>query len=505
MTPHDSHEKLGKPSPPLLLQAPRRPFWKRGGVWLIALVLLAVAATVAWRSRSDARSGGEASSNAAARSGRPGSAGAPGSGKGMGGRSQAPVVVATAKRGDLDVYLNGLGTVVPLNTVAVKSRVDGQLLRVLFREGQMVKKGEMLAEIDPRPFDVQLTQAEGQMARDQALLANAKVDLERYKTLFAQDSIARQQVDTQASLVRQYEGNVKVDQGLIDNAKLQLSYTKITAPIAGRAGLRQVDPGNMVHASDTNGIVVLTQLQPISVLFTVPEDNLPAVMARVRSGDKVPVDGWDRAQKTRLASGVLHSVDNQIDPTTGTIKMKAQFSNTDGMLFPNQFVNTRMLVDVLRNVTLIPSAGVQRGAQGTFVYLLQPDSTVALRAVKVGPSQGEMSAITSGIKPGDQVVVEGVDRLRDGAKVEVANAPAGARGGKRNSGDGARGTPPEATGAKDSTGVAQAATLPRPHGRRHDAAGAQKETQTETPADAQAAGPGASTASENRSRTAAGG
>src|SRR5438067_9402189 len=347
-----------------------------------------------------------------------------------------PVVATAATQGDIDVIVNGLGTVTPLRTVAVKTRVDGELVRVLFEEGRLVKAGELLAEIDPRAFQVQLQQAEGQLARDRALLENARLDLERYNTLFQQDSIAKQQVDTQASLVRQYEGAIRVDASQVENARLQLAYARITAPVSGRLGLRQVDPGNIVHAGDANGIVVITQLEPISVLYTIPQDLLPAVMKRLQSGDAIAVEAWDREQTMKLADGALASADNQVDPQTGTLKLKAHFANSDHALFPQQFVNVRMKLDTLHDSVIVPAAAVQRGSQGMFVYVVQPDQTVALRTVKLGPADGQRQSIADGVKPGEQVVTDGTDRLRPGSQVEVASArpeikpPAGAPPGK---------------------------------------------------------------------------
>ena len=334
-----------------------------------------------------------------------------------------PVVAAAATSGDIDVIVNGLGTVTPLRTVTVRSRVDGELMRVLFEEGQVVKPGQLLAEIDPRPFRVQLAQAEGQLARDQALLENAKLDLERYKVLFQQDSIARQQVDTQASLVRQYEGAVQVDASQIDNARLQLDYARIAAPVAGRVGLRLVDPGNIVRGGDAGGLVVITQLQPVAVVFTVPQDMLPAVLKRQQAGHKLPVEAWDREQKVRLAEGTLASADNMVDPQTGTVKLKAQFANADAGLFPNQFVNVRMTLDTLREAVLVPPAAIQRGAQGMFVYVVRPESSVAIRPVKLGPSDGPRQSIAEGLAAGELVVIDGTDRLRPGSRVELAQRP----------------------------------------------------------------------------------
>ena len=330
-----------------------------------------------------------------------------------------PVSVAPARKVDVGVYISGLGSVIPLSTVNVKSRVDGQLIEVHFLEGQSVNRGDLLATIDPRPFQVQLTQAEGQMARDQELLKNARLDHQRYKQLWEQDSIPKQQLDTQEALVRQYEGAVKIDQGQIDSANLQLTYSRITEPVSGRVGLRQVDPGNIVHASDANGLVVITQLQPISVVFPIPEDNLPQVLDRLKSGARLQVEAYDREQKQKLATGTLLTLDNQIDPTTGTVKLKAVFPNRNQELFPNQFVNVRLLVEVKRAAVVVPSAAIQRGQQGPFVYLVKPERTVSVQPVTLGVTQGDDTAITTGLESGDSVVVVGSEGLRDGSKVAV--------------------------------------------------------------------------------------
>lgn len=338
-----------------------------------------------------------------------------------------PVLVAKAEQRDVNVYLDALGTVTPRNSITVKARVDGQLLSVYFREGQMVKAGDLLAQIDPRPFEVVLAQAEGQLIKDKALLENAQIDSDRYKTLLNEDSISKQQADTQESLVRQYHAAIAVDQSQVDSAKLQLSYCHITAPIDGRVGLRQVDPGNMIHSSDTTGIVAITQLQPITALFSIPEDNLPLVVQRMKAVDAVAVDAYDRAQKIKLASGVVLTTDNQIDTTTGSIKLRALFKNEDSSLFPNQFVNIRMLVDVQKAATVIPQSALQHGKIGDYVYSVNSDDTVRLKTVKAGFVEGEFISILKGLDAGEAVVVDGADKLRDGAKVKVTtpDAPQG--------------------------------------------------------------------------------
>ena len=401
-----------------------RGLWRRPWLWLVVLAVAAAAAYLAFKPGGDAQQ---------ATSGR----------RGFDPNRPTSVVASPAAAGDVNVYLNGLGTVTALRTVTVRSRVDGELIRVLFNEGQVVKAGDLLAQIDPRQYQAQLEQMQGQLARDQALLDNARIDLERYRKLLAQDSVAEQQVATQAALVRQYEGTIKLDVGQVDNAKLQVEYTRITAPIAGRLGLRQVDPGNIVHATDANGLVVITQLQPITVIFSIPEDSLPAVMKKLHAGDKLPVDAYDRSGQTRLASGFLLTADNQIDTSTGTLKLKAQFGNESGTLFPNQFVNVRMLVDVRRGATVIPSAAILRGTLGAFVYVVKDDGTVAVRKIKPGPVEGLNTAVDEGIAPGETVVVDGHDKLRDGAKVDVAS---------RGAGMSADTSPPAKAGAGDGKG-----------------------------------------------------
>ena len=332
------------------------------------------------------------------------------------------VTTVRAEQRDVNIYLPALGTVTPLNTVTVHSRVDGQLMEVRFREGDMVNEGDVLAIIDPRPFEAQLAQAEGQMQRDAALLENAKLDLKRYAQLVPGDLIAKQQYDTQAALVRQYEGIVKSDRGAIEAAKLQLTYSRITAPISGKAGLRIVDPGNIVHAADQNGIVVLTQMQPISVIFPLPEDNIAKVLDKIKNDTPLRAEIYNREQTQLLATGELASLDNQIDPATGTLRLKALLPNDDMRLFPNQFVNVRLLIDLVPNAVVIPAAGVRRGPQGAQSYVLRDDDTVDLRKVDAGESIRDEILIRSGVQAGERVVVEGSERLRNGVLVEVKDA-----------------------------------------------------------------------------------
>ena len=357
-----------------------------------------------------------------------------GGGRGGFGQQAVPVAVAKADTRDLPVYLNGLGSVEAFNMVVIKSRIDGQLVQVPIREGQEVKKGQLLAVIDPRPYEVQLSQAEAILYKDQAALKDAKTNLQRFQDLFASGVISRQQFDTQTSTAGQLEGQVSADQAQIDNVKLNLAYTRITAPVSGRVGLRQVDPGNMVHASDPNGMLVLTQLQPIAVLFTLPEDNLPAVSQRMR-GSTLQVEAYSRDDQTKLGTGKLLTIDNQIDPTTGTGKLKAVFENQERALWPNQFVNVRLLLEVRKNSTVVPAAAIQRGPQGTYVFTVKPDKTAEMRPVTVSLTQGNFSAITKGLNPGEMVVTDGQDKLQNGGKIEI-------RGGEGAPG---RGPKPEQT------------------------------------------------------------
>ncbi|WP_286937764.1 MdtA/MuxA family multidrug efflux RND transporter periplasmic adaptor subunit [Achromobacter sp. UBA4530] len=381
--------------------------WSRRRVVGLGLLLLVVAA-IAWLVlRPSAKQGGPGGRAG----GRPPMAAM--------ANLPVPVRIATAAQQDIDIFLRSLGTVTAYNTVTVRSRVSGELVDVAFQEGQQVKAGDLLAQVDPRAFQVALDQARGTQMQNLAQLENARRDLQRYQALFKQDSIARQQVDTQAALVRQYEGTVKSDQANVDNAKLQLDYARITAPIGGRLGLRQVDRGNLVSSADTNGLVVITQTQPISVVFTLPETQLPEVRAELAAGKTLTVDAYDRADTRRIATGTLETLDNQIDVTTGTLKLKARFDNADDALFPNQFVNVRLHVLTRKDVTAIPTAAVQQGSAGAFVFLVQDDNTIAVRQVKLGAINSGMVAVNEGLKAGDRVVTEGTDRLRAGAKVEI--------------------------------------------------------------------------------------
>jgi multidrug efflux system membrane fusion protein len=427
-------QQLAKPP------SPRKPK-KRGLIWVVfLLIVVGVAGYAVWRASHPvpvARGAG---------------GGGGGGFRGGGQLGPVPVVVSKVARSSIPVYLNGLGNVTAFYTVTVKSRVDGQIMKLDFNEGDLVHEGQVLIEIDPRPYQVQLELAEGTLARDQAMLNNAKLDLQRYQTLLAQDAIPKQQLDTQTALVAQFEGNIKQDTANIDSAKLNLTYAKVTAPITGVVGLRQVDPGNIVHASDATGMIVITQLQPISVLFTIPEDSLPQVTQKLRAGAHLPVDAYNRDNSKKLATGTLTTLDNQIDSTTGTSKLKAVFNNTDNALFPQQFVNIRLLVDILGNQQVVPNVAVQNGQQGTFVYAVDDDSRVHLKPVQVGVTTETSSQILGGLSDGDRVVVDGTDRLIEGARVrvrkagELENPPGfdptaggGGGGGKKGGGKGKKG------------------------------------------------------------------
>ncbi|SOZ15270.1 multidrug efflux system, subunit A [Cupriavidus taiwanensis] len=461
------------PSPSPSSRPPRR---NRRRLYAGLLVLLLAGGGWYWYAqRGDAPQGTAAGPGGAS---GPASAG-PGGPGGRAGMPRSPVVVATVAQRDMDVVLNGLGNVTPVSNVTVRAQVSGPLLKVLFKEGQMVKAGDVLAEIDPRPFQAALDQAVGQLARDQALLQNARLDQQRYRTLLGQDSISKQQVDTQDALVRQYEGVVKTDQGNVANARLQLGYTRIVAPVSGRIGLRQVDPGNIVNTSDTNGIALITQIQPIAVMYTIPEDNLPSVLKKLNAGEKLPVQAWDRQVRNQLGEGELLTTDNQIDTTTGTVKLKAVFPNADGMLFPNQFVNVRTRVDTLRDATVIPVAAIQRGQQGTFVYTVDQASKVKVQVVELGPGDGTRTAVLKGLEPGQRVVVDGADRLKEGMTVETVDPAARAaavvpasqpraRGRRHRDGAGGAGG---ASAAQADAGAA-GASAPQGERRRHRDGGA---------------------------------
>ncbi len=377
----------------------------RAWIWLLVLALVSAGAYYYWTHRPAHASTADPSASAASARGRQ--------------PMVTPVVAAKARRGDIGVFLTGLGAVTPIYTVTIKSRVDGQLMEVHYKEGDLVHQGDLLLEIDPRPYQVQLEQAEGQLIKDQAALDNARIDLARYETLVKQNAVPEQTLATQKALVVQDEGIVKTDQGQIDNAKLNLIYCHITAPITGRIGLRLVDPGNIVHAADTNGLLVITQIQPISVIFTLAEDQLPEMLRKWRAGEKLRVDAYDRAGSKKIAQGVLATVDNQIDQTTGTLRLRANFDNADDALFPNQFVNARLLVKMKHGVTLMPTATIQRNSQMTYLWVVKPDSTVAVRQITVGTIEGDDAEITSGINPGESAVMTGVDKLQEGGKVNA--------------------------------------------------------------------------------------
>ncbi|MBD8614056.1 MdtA/MuxA family multidrug efflux RND transporter periplasmic adaptor subunit [Pseudomonas putida] len=383
--------------------------------WLFGLLMVLVVAVLCWWFWP-AKKTAENGASAPATAGRNAGSARPGFG---GSAEPTPVRVADVVTGDFPVYYKALGTVTATNTVNVRSRVAGELIKVNFQEGQRVKAGDLLAEIDPRTYEIALQQAQGTLAQNQAQLKNAQLDLQRYKGLFAEDSIARQTLDTQQALVGQYQGTIQTNQAAVNDAKLNLDFTRIRAPIAGRLGLRQLDIGNLVAANDTSALVVITQVQPITVAFTLPESELTPVLARYRSGAKLTVEAWDRGDTRKQATGVLGSLDNQIDTTTGTLKFKARFENQDEALFPNQFVNVRLLSDTLKGVVLVPSAAVQYGVDGTFAYAMDGTDKVKIRQLKVGATDGSQTVVEQGLAQGDRVVLEGTDRLRDGSRVEV--------------------------------------------------------------------------------------
>ena len=420
-----------------------KPSKSRWWLWLLVTASIVVAI---WYFRGSRNPSQAADPSAPARSAR-------GRGGAGGGNFVVPVVVATARRGDLPVYFNGLGNVTAYNTVTVRSRVDGQIDKVAFKEGQYVHEGYLLVQIDPRPYQVQLEQAQGQLAKDQAQRKDAQANLERFQLLFKEGVIPQQQLDTQAALVAQFDGAIISDQSQIDNAKLQLTYCRITSPISGRVGLRLIDPGNMVHASDVNGLVVITQLQPIAVLFSLPQDQLPQVNAKLRAGVQLTVEAFNRDNTEKIATGKLLTIDNQIDPSTGTYRLKSVFDNSDNGLFPNQFVNVRLFVDTKHDLTIVPAPAIQRGPQGTFVYTVGSDNTAKIRQVTIALTTGNSIGLSSGLDTGDVVVIDGQDKLQDGSRVNPTMATAGS-GGPRSS------LAPAPASASDA---APAAPNPSPH------------------------------------------
>jgi membrane fusion protein, multidrug efflux system len=426
--PPAPEQKALPPGPP----PPRRR--SRAWIWVL---LLAIAGFVAFR----AYQGIEQKNQAAAAAQEKRAANRP-----------VSIAAAPARRGNMPIYLRGLGTVQAYNTVNVKTRIDGPIVSVNFKEGQFVNKGDVLVEIDPRTFQAVVDQARGQLARDQAQLHDAQVNLARYQALWQAQVIAKQQLDTQAAQVGQFQGTIEADKANIESAELNLGFARVTAPISGRIGLRQVDIGNIVHASDANPLAVITQMQPIAVLFTIPADNLQPVLAKLRSGATLPVDAYDRADRNKIASGTLESVDNQIDPSTGTSRLKSVFPNQDNALFPQQFVNARLLLETRRGVTIVPAPAIQRGPQGPYVYVVGANQTAQMRPVTLGQLEGNDQQVTSGVAPGDLVVTDGQDKLQEGGKVEIrqeGNAPAGGL----TRGTASEGMTPQ-TGAGNGTGNA---------------------------------------------------
>jgi multidrug efflux system membrane fusion protein len=415
-----------KEAPPIEPSQTTKPRSRRRLVWISVLVLLLVVAGTVWWARQGS---------------------APQPAGGGGGRNAAPmsIVPETVSKGDIGINLNALGTVTSLATVTIRTQISGYLQKIDFTEGNDVKKGDLLAEIDPRPYEAALAQAKGQLARDEAMLKGAQVDLTRYQGLAAQNAVPHQTLDTQVALVAQDQGTVEADRATVKSAEVNLQYTRILSPLDGRVGLRQVDQGNYVTPGDANGLVVITQLQPISVLFTVPEDNLQAISKRLAAGAVLPAAAYNRSGATKIADGTLQTFDSQIDPTTGTIKLRAQFPNDTKVLYPNQFVNVRLLLDTHKDATTMTTAGVQRGVPGTFVYLINADSTVSVRPVKLGVTDGDRVEVLSGLAPGDRIVIDGADKLRDGAKINLraeqpdANAPGAATPGA---------PPPDKSGGK---------------------------------------------------------
>jgi len=399
--------------------SPRRH--RSGWIWLLVVAVLVF---VGWHYRP-----APARNAAAAGGGRGGRGGAAAGGRGgAGGGAAVPVGVAVAKSVEIPIYLRGIGTVTPANTVTLQSRVDGQIMSVHFQEGQMVHKGELLVEIDPRPYQAALAQAQGQLQRDTAVLKNDQIDLERYQSLFQQNIISRQQLDAQTALVAQYQGSISSDQAAIDTAKLNVQYARITAPIDGRIGLRQVDPGNIVHANSSTGLAVITQVQPIAVLFNLPQVDLPQVTSELNAGRHPEVAVLDSTNTKQLASGRLLTIDNAIDPSTGTFRCKAMFDNRDNALFPSQFVNARMTMGEASGLAVVPPAAVQRGPQGTYVFVVNPNHTVTAHDVNVQLTEGAEAGISSGVQPGDTVVVDGADKLQDGTRVEITGSATQAAG-----------------------------------------------------------------------------